>query len=188
MTPCTAVDAAADAPLEAAQRNALVESVYPMIKGMANDLFHWMDPDNRADIIQEGVLGAMRAAERYDAQHEPATTFSTFARSWIRFRMLRAAKALVNPRLVLMHENEAWGGACETSARAFATVEAQESFSHIRPLLARLKPIEIAVLIRHIAYGESMRSIGHGHGVSRQYVNQAKNAALRHIRDELTPA
>lgn len=186
MKPGTVLSLSKDMLPEAvSQRNARVESVYPMIVGMANEWFQGMTPDNRADVIQEGVMGAMIAAERYDANHEPAAMFSTYARWWITYKMLRAARALSNSRLVMMHENESWGGACERSARAFRTVEANVAYDHVRPLLAKCKPIEVAVLIRHVAHGESMRSIGEVHGVSRQYVNQVKKTALQHIRAEL---
>jgi RNA polymerase sigma factor (sigma-70 family) len=166
-------------------RNIRVESVYPMIIKMANEHFRGMSDDNRAEIIQEGAMGAMIAAERYDEHHEPAAMFATFARFWIAYKMMRAARKLCSPRLAPMHDNEAQAGACERSARAFRTVESNVDYARVRPLMAKCKPLEVAVLIRHVAHGESMRSIGEVHGVSRQYVNQVKIAALERMREEL---
>jgi RNA polymerase sigma factor (sigma-70 family) len=66
-------------------RERLVKSNLRLVVGLARRYMNWGMP--LADIIQEGNLGLMRAAEKFDYRH--GSRFSTYASWWIRQAIVR---------------------------------------------------------------------------------------------------
>ncbi len=67
--------------------NSLVESNLRLVVSMARKTFGSMNGALMLDLIQEGNLGLMKAAERFD--HRRGFRFSTYAVWWIRQPMIR---------------------------------------------------------------------------------------------------
>lgn len=67
--------------------HSLVESNLRLVVAIARKTFGSMNGANLLDLIQEGNLGLMKAAERFD--HRRGFRFSTYATWWIRQPMIR---------------------------------------------------------------------------------------------------
>jgi RNA polymerase primary sigma factor len=72
-----------------AARDRLVKSNLRLVVGLARRYLHWGMP--LSDLIQEGNIGLMRAAEKFD--YRMGARFSTYASWWIRQAIVRCIDA-----------------------------------------------------------------------------------------------
>jgi RNA polymerase primary sigma factor len=75
-------------------REELLEAMAPLIAGLARQYQRYPGV-GRDELLQEGALGVLRAAERYDGSFD--TPFSAYASWWVRKGMQRAASELSGP-------------------------------------------------------------------------------------------
>jgi RNA polymerase primary sigma factor len=85
-----------------AARNRLVKSNLRLVVGIARRYLHWGMPIS--DIIQEGNIGLMRAAEKFD--YRLGARFSTYASWWIRQAIVRCIDAQKNSIRLPVYINE----------------------------------------------------------------------------------
>ena len=92
---------AAEARAQAA-RDRLVKSNLRLVVGIARRYLHWGMP--LSDLIQEGNIGLMRAAEKFD--YRLGARFSTYASWWIRQAIVRCIDAQKNSIRLPVYINE----------------------------------------------------------------------------------
>jgi RNA polymerase primary sigma factor len=79
---------------DAAARERLVESYLPAIAGMARH-YRGVTTVDRAELMQEGVVGLLRAVRRYEPQR--GTPFWAYASWWVRQAMQQLVSELTGP-------------------------------------------------------------------------------------------
>jgi RNA polymerase sigma-32 factor len=63
---------------------ALVKSVEGTIRQLANSVSHGLSRADYEDLCAAGRMGAIKAANRYDADHAKGASFNSYATLWIR--------------------------------------------------------------------------------------------------------
>ena len=83
--------------------DTLLEQNYGFVRHMAYSLANHMKMIDLADdLIQEGNIGLMEAAERFDPEH--GTTFLTYAGYWVRKRMQEYLSATMDHTAISLQE------------------------------------------------------------------------------------
>lgn len=145
----------------------------------------------REDLLQEGYLGLLRAAERYDPDR--GAKFSTYAGWWIHQRMARAQvdkpymvrvpignlRARRNRRRVVSlhaegHDGHTLGDVLAAPADAMLHLETDE-------LLARLPEREALVLRLRYLEGHTLQEVAKVFGRSRERIRQLEKRALERL-------
>jgi RNA polymerase primary sigma factor len=162
-----------------------------------------------ADLVQEGVIGLMTAAKRFD----PAlgNRFTTYAFHWVRQSMFRGLHNGCNlirwpvwiaPKLITacIHSNEEGLSAGEkpvacvpwrlalVSLQAVDPLESammQETKAAVRRVLWRLKPLQQRVIARRFGIGfdheYTLEEIGQEFGLTRERIRQIEAEALKKL-------
>ena len=95
------------------------------------------------DLVQEGVIGLMRAYDLYDPSR--GTLFSTYAYQWMRQRIARLVQSKENPihvpMHVLMYESQARKGE-ELPSHAIEKLEAKKRVSQVTHFVEWNSPTE----------------------------------------------
>jgi RNA polymerase primary sigma factor len=99
-------------------RGALIEAFTPLIGNVARG-YRGASGVGRAELMQEGVVGLLRALERYDPELE--TPFWAYASWWVRQAMQQLVSELSRPVVVP-----------DRAARQLACVRAEHA-SRLRP-------------------------------------------------------
>lgn len=130
------------------------------------------------DLVQEGNVGLVRAAENYDPSHG---TFTAFAARWVRRSVVRAIAASVRA--------DAPGS--ELSEPDSPTPEQSMLRRRVRQALAHLDAVETKVLEMRFGLVDgttrTLEEISHRLGVTRERVQQILNDALGHLRTVVAP-
>lgn len=130
------------------------------------------------DLVQEGNVGLVRAAENYDPAHG---TFAAFATRWVRRSVVRA--------IVAGRRAEA----AETGPFEGGTPSAEQSIlrRRVRQALAQLDAVETRVLEMRFGLVDgttrTLEEISRRLGVTRERVQQILNEALLRLRDVVAP-
>ncbi|MBL0888081.1 sigma-70 family RNA polymerase sigma factor [Myceligenerans indicum] len=130
------------------------------------------------DLVQEGNVGLVRAAENYDPAHG---TFAAFATRWVRRSVVRAIAAGMRAE-----------GPDGTSPHD-GTPSAEQSVlrRRVRQALTHLDAVETRVL--ELRFGlvdgttRTLEEISRRLGVTRERVQQILNQALLRLRDVVAP-
>ena len=185
------------------RRNARVEHHMRLVKPLAR---HYaaksgQDPD---DLLQVGLMGLLRAAERYEGQRE--IPFSAFARPHIRgaiLHYLRDKAAIIRlPRALQNSDRDVGAGFnAATQQRRLVPLNdvliSQETDptreldrgEHLRQLtqaLQRLSRQERTALELVILKGQSLRDVGNQTGVSAMTIQRRVKRGLAQLREQLT--
>ena len=129
-----------------------------------------LDDDERNDLIQEGMLGLFRAADKYDP--ERGVKFTTYACWWIRGKMSTQMRARRRRRALVRK----------------ATVLSSSAYTdrHPEPMLSRvvqtLPPKDWLILYLRYDRLYSFREIGEVMGVSTHTVYSAHARLLGRLR------
>ena len=185
------------------RRNARVEQHMRLVEPLAR---HYaaksgQDPD---DLLQVGLMGLLRAAERYEGQRE--IPFSAFARPHIRgaiLHYLRDKAAIIRlPRALQSSDRDVGAGFnAATQQRRLvsltddlisqetdATIELDRSEfrRQLSQAIQRLSRHERIALEEVILKGQSLRDVGNQTGVSAMTIQRRVKRGLAQIRQQLT--
>ena len=185
------------------RRNARVEQHMRLVEPLAR---HYaaksgQDPD---DLLQVGLMGLLRAAERYEGQRE--IPFSAFARPHIRgaiLHYLRDKAAIIRlPRaLQSCDRDDGAGFNAATQQRRLvsladdlisqetdATIEQDRSEfrRQLSQAIQRLSRQERIALKEVILKGQSLRDVGNQTGVSAMTIQRRVKRGLAQMRQQLT--
>ena len=185
------------------RRNARVEHHMQLVEPLARRYAakSGQDPD---DLQQVGLLGLLRAAERYEGQRD--IPFSAFARPHIRgaiLHYLRDKAAIIRlPRaLQSCDRDDGAGFNAATQQRRLvsladdlisqetdATIELDRSEQRrqLNQALQRLSRQERIALEEVILKGQSLRDVGNQTGVSAMTIQRRVKRGLAQMRQQLT--
>ena len=185
------------------RRNARVEHHMRLVEPLARRYASksGQDPD---DLLQVGLMGLLRAAERYEGQRD--IPFSAFARPHIRgaiLHYLRDKAAIIRlPRALQTSDRDAGAGFnAATQQRRLVPLDddliSNESdptseldrSEHRRQLtgaLQRLSRQERIALEEVILKGQSLRDVGHQVGVSAMTIQRRVKRGLAQLRQLLS--
>ncbi|GAB4085304.1 hypothetical protein GCM10028784_19340 [Myceligenerans cantabricum] len=130
------------------------------------------------DLVQEGNVGLVRAAENYDPAHG---TFAAFAARWVRRSVVRAIAA------------GARSEGQDSGSSGPGTPSAEQSLlrRRVRQALAHLDAVETKVLEMRFGLvdgtSRTLDEISRRLGVTRERVQQILNEALLHLRGVVAP-
>lgn len=186
------------------EQRAVVEANVGLVYGFVHRRYGGKHP-KYDDLIQAGVLGLMRAAQKYD----PAKAkFSTYANFWIRnlvARYLDEDTTIRVPHHVVCDARARRGKFVEEAEAArrvekfdaggdgfhpvggddpARAVEADDEFWNLRRALSRLPERQREVVLRRAA-GEQYKVIGESLGVCRERPRQIEREALDRLRCEM---
>ncbi|TMD47938.1 MAG: RNA polymerase sigma factor RpoD/SigA [Chloroflexi bacterium] len=158
-------------------RHQLIEANLRLVIAIARQYSHTGVP--LLDLIQEGNLGLMRAAEKFDAQR--GCRFGTYATWWIRQAVNRAHSSLADTL-----EDSAASTLDEITAQRVLSEQAHEQ---VHRALALLPPRErLVITLRYgISDGRSrtLLEVGKELGVTRERVRQLEAAAFKRMRPHI---
>lgn len=125
------------------------------------------------DLVQEGNVGLVRAADSYDPAHG---TFAAYATRWVRRSIVRAVASAEQS---------------ETTSPSGPTPEQTMLRRRVRQALRHLDAVEARVL--EMRFGlldgttRTLDEIGRRLGVTKEHVAQILERALARLRDVVTP-
>ncbi|MCP2266645.1 sigma-70 family RNA polymerase sigma factor [Promicromonospora thailandica] len=125
------------------------------------------------DLVQEGNVGLVRAADSYDPAHG---TFAAYAHRWVRRSIVRAVAAAEQA----------------SAAQSGPTPEQTLMRRRVRQAVARLDAVEARVL--EMRFGlldgttHTLDEISRRLGVAKEHVAQILESALARLRDVVSPA
>ena len=185
------------------RRNARVEHHMQLVEPLARRYAakSGQDPD---DLQQVGLLGLLRAAERYEGQRE--IPFSAFARPHIRgaiLHYLRDKAAIIRlPRaLQSCDRDDGAGFNAATQQRRLVSLaddlisketdasielDRSEQRRQLNQALQRLSRQERIALEEVILKGQSLRDVGNQTGVSAMTIQRRVKRGLAQMRQQLT--
>lgn len=162
-----------------------------------------------ADLVQEGTIGLMTAARRYDPNR--GTRFGTLAYWWVLQGITRAISNCCNlirwpvykaPELMKAARDENWKGLTAgekppvylpflfnvpayDGGDPFDPALRLETTDAVRKVLSELKPKEQIVISRRFGIGtddeETLEQIGNDMSVTRERIRQIEAKALKHL-------
>ena len=185
------------------RRNARVEQHMQLVKPLARRYAakSGQDPD---DLLQVGLLGLLRAAERYEGQRD--IPFSAFARPHIRgaiLHYLRDKAAIIRLPRALQNSDRDLGAGFNAATQQRRLVPLDDDListetdltseldrrEHRRQLtreLQRLSRQERTALEEVILKGQSLRDVGNQAGVSAMTIQRRVKRGLAQLRQQLT--
>ena len=185
------------------RRNARVEQHMQLVKPLARRYAakSGQDPD---DLLQVGLLGLLRAAERYEGQRD--IPFSAFARPHIRgaiLHYLRDKAAIIRLPRALQNSDRDLGAGFNAATQQRRLVPLDDDLissetdltseldrrEHRRQLtraLQRLSRQELTALEEVILKGQSLRDVGNQAGVSAMTIQRRVKRGLAQLRQQLT--
>ena len=185
------------------RRNARVEQHMQLVKPLARRYAakSGQDPD---DLLQVGLLGLLRAAERYEGQR--GIPFSAFARPHIRgaiLHYLRDKAAIIRLPRALQNSDRDLGAGFNAATQQRRLVPLEDDLissetdltskldrrEHRRQLtqaLQRLSRQERTALEEVILKGQSLRDVGNQAGVSAMTIQRRVKRGLAQLRQQLT--
>ena len=185
------------------RRNARVEHHMRLVEPLARRYAakSGQDPD---DLLQVGLMGLLRAAERYEGQRK--IPFSAFARPHIRgaiLHYLRDKAAIIRlPRALQSSDRDVGAGFNAApqqrrlvsladdliSQETDATIELDRSEfrRQLSQAIQRLSRQERIALEEVILKGQSLRDVGNQTGVSAMTIQRRVKRGLAQMRQQLT--
>lgn len=185
------------------RRNARVESHMRLVEPLARRYARTSGQD-RDDLQQVGLLGLLRAAERYEGQRD--VPFSAFARPHIRgaiLHYLRDRASIIRlPRAVQNSAEDVGAGfnAASQQRRLLPLVDdlVSQDADHCRDLERRENRLKLAealqglpsqervALMEVILQGQSLRDVARRTGVSAMTIQRRVKRGLIRLRHQLT--
>ena len=166
-------------------RRRLIESYQPLVFKQAAP---FAQLDCVLDLIQEGTVGLIEAAERYD--HTRGVAFSLFAVHRIRGRMMDFLRREGQVDVACLEENLEGGSLKENLVDTAASVpeqaESHELARHLHQAMARLPDKERAVLEGMYLCREDAAGMADALHVSSSHIYRLQKTGIRRIRGMLS--
>ncbi|HWF26391.1 MAG TPA: sigma-70 family RNA polymerase sigma factor [Solirubrobacteraceae bacterium] len=126
------------------KREELIELLLPRIAGIARD-YRGVPSVTREELMQAGVMGVLRALERFDPRRE--NQFWTYARWWVRQAMQELVSSLTH---AVVLSDRATRHLARVKAAQHEHVQSRGREPSMRDLAARtgLEPAHVTMLIR----------------------------------------
>lgn len=166
---------------DTAARARLIESYQPLVFREAGA---FSEHENISDIIQEGTVGLIEAAENYD--HRRGVAFSLYAMHRIRGRMLNFfAREQKAAAIGLKAATEMVGDSPDFRSTVSEKAERDEIIGRVTSALARLPNRERTVLESVYLQSREVNEIAAGMKLSASYIYRLQKSGLRRIRGML---
>lgn len=164
---------------KAEQDQALIDNM-GLVYMFANRIMRKRNiPDQyKEDVVQEGVLGMMKALSKYDSS---IGKLSTYAFWWIRIFVNRSIRTLSDRYSATVEEYEDEGVEGDPAEQEDVMLVAQCD-AHLQRL-----PPKLEVLVRRRMEGETLKAIGQDWRVSRERVRQLEATAHQRLRELVFP-
>lgn len=168
-------------------RCVLIESYQPLVFKQA---LPYRDLQNIMDIVQEGTVGLIEAAESYEPQRGVA--FSLFAVHRIRGRMLNFLQREGRSDVACMEVRPENGGMTlkeqlvDMSPSVTEQVENHELANRLRQAMTRLPDKERAVLEGTYLNSEDPGDVADGLQVSTSHIYRLQKSGIRRVRGMLS--
>ena len=166
-------------------RRRIIESYQPLVFKQAAP---FAQLDCVLDLIQEGTVGLIEAAERYD--HTRGVAFSLFAVHRIRGRMMDFLRREGQVDVACLEENLEGGSLKENLVDTAASVpeqaESHELARHLHQAMARLPDKERAVLEGMYLCREDAAGMADALHVSSSHIYRLQKTGIRRIRGMLS--
>lgn len=166
-------------------RQRLIESYQPLVFKQAAP---FSQLDCALDLIQEGTVGLIEAAERYD--HTRGVAFSLFAVHRIRGRMMDFLRREGQVDVACMEENLEGGSLKEnlidTGASVPEQAESHELSQRLHQAMARLPDKERAVLEGMYLSSEDAAGMADALHVSASHIYRLQKNGIRRVRGMLS--
>ena len=170
---------------DASARRHLIESYQPLVFKQA---LPYRALPNIMDVIQEGTVGLIEAAEHYD--HTRGVAFSLFAVHRIRGRMMDFLRREGQVDVACLEENLEGGSLKENLVDTAASVpeqaESHELARHLHQAMARLPDKERAVLEGMYLCREDAAGMADALHVSSSHIYRLQKTGIRRIRGMLS--
>lgn len=157
-------------------RQRLIESYQPLVFKQAAP---FAQLDCALDLIQEGTVGLIEAAERYD--HTRGVAFSLFAVHRIRGRMMDFLRREGQVDVACMEEN-----LVDTGASVPEQAESHELAHRLHQAMARLPDKERAVLEGMYLSSEDAAGMADALHVSASHIYRLQKNGIRRVRGMLS--
>jgi len=184
------------------RRNARIEHHMQLVEPLARRYAKKSGQD-QDDLLQVGLMGLLRAAERYEGQRE--IPFSAFARPHIRgaiLHYLRDKAAMIRlPRALQNSDRDVGAGFnAATQQRRLvqldddligqeidptSELDRRENRRQLTQAIKRLSPQEQAAVVEVILKGQSLRDVGNRTGVSAMTIQRRVKRGLAQLRQQL---
>lgn len=164
-------------------RSRLIESYQPLVFREARD---FLDMDNIMDIIQEGTVGLIEAAESFD--YRRGVAFSIFASFRIKGRMLNFLKKECKADVVCLESGSGdRPSGLELLADTgimpvFDQVELKEASTRVRTAMDRLPDKEYRVLDSLYVKCQEADQVARQMNVTTSYIYRLKKSGIRRVR------
>ena len=168
---------------EAAARQKLIESYQPLVFKTA---MPYRDMDNIMDIIQEGTVGLIEAAENYNFNQ--GTAFSLYAIHRIRGRMIDFLRHEGRTDLFCLNIdfNEQAENVADFGPTVTEQVETHEMIDRLRQAMERLPQKERTVLESIYLESEEARTVAEKLELSVSHIYRLQKQGIRRIRGMLS--
>ena len=184
------------------RRNARIEHHMQLVEPLARRYAKKSGQD-QDDLLQVGLMGLLRAAERYEGQRE--IPFSAFARPHIRgaiLHYLRDKAAMIRLPRALQNSDRDVGAGFNAATQQRRLVQLdddlisqeidptneldrRENRRQLTQALKRLSPQEQAAVVEVILKGQSLRDVGNRTGVSAMTIQRRVKRGLAQLRQQL---
>jgi RNA polymerase sigma factor (sigma-70 family) len=168
--------------MDTVARNRLVEESLEGVRAIAARLARRLPPSfDLEDLVQQGCLGLIAAANSYDGR--PGVTFFAFAR--------RRAKGSMLDYIRRRHWRNATVGGLELVEHAPAPDRTEDRVQHLQEVaevnraLRRLPDRELAIIRGFYGQGQTNQDIGPGLGIKGSRVGQIHRQALERLSRNL---
>jgi RNA polymerase sigma factor (sigma-70 family) len=130
------------------------------------------------DLVQEGNVGLVRAAENYDPSHG---TFAAFAARWVRRSVVRAIAAGLRAEAP---DAGSWSDGTPTAEQSVLRRRVRQALAHLDSFETRVLEMRFGLVDGTV---RTLEEISRRLGVTRERVQQILNEALVRLRDVVAP-
>ncbi len=170
--------------MDITERNELIKSHLPYIRMVANRYKKLVDVD---DLIQEGILGLLRATDTFDASKN--IKFLTYASYWINCYIIRYIKK--DSKYLPMNDQDQFLGNRESIK--FTELEdkliyrelQEKTYDELTKSGVSTRDLDI-VLSRYLSEDPcTLQELGDKYGVSRERIRQIEERMIKKIKQKL---
>ena len=176
----------------AGARNRIVVANLGMVFAIVREYGRWRSGSDFDDLVQEGVLGLMRALDRFDP--ERGVRFMSYAAWWVRSYVVKSISEMISEERPSIDEEDGEGlSILRTLASSDRRPdEVYERVELAESLCSLLDSVEFTKRERLLLYARlytsdprTLSEIGSELGISRERVLQVENVLKKRLRSVL---